>query len=50
METIASVIKNILSHSKYIQRSFKNVDQGWKPIYYHWPHELCIIAGGSQNQ
>jgi len=21
-----------------------------EPIYYHGPHELCISAGGPQNQ
>jgi len=26
------------------------VEQGGEPIYYHGPHELCSIAGGSQNQ
>jgi len=37
------------SHSKF-NSSFKNLHQGWEPIYYHWSHELCIIAGGPQNQ
>jgi len=23
--------------------------RGGEPIYYHGPHELCIIAGGPQN-
>jgi len=23
---------------------------GAETIYYHGPHELCIIAGGSQKQ
>ena len=25
-------------------------NKGGEPIYYHGPHELCIIAGGPQNQ
>jgi len=24
--------------------------KGGEPIYYHGPHELCIVAGGPQNQ
>jgi len=24
--------------------------RGGEPIYYHEPHELCIIAGRPQNQ
>jgi len=24
--------------------------RGGEPIYYHGPHEFCIIAGGPQNQ
>jgi len=24
--------------------------RGGEPIHYHGPHELCIIAGGPQNQ
>jgi len=24
--------------------------KGGEPIYYHEPHELCIIAGKMQNQ
>ena len=24
--------------------------RGGEPIYYHRPHELCIIDGGPQNQ
>ena len=24
--------------------------QGWEPIYYHGPHQLCMTAGGPQNQ
>jgi len=27
-----------------------NLEQGGELIYYHGPHELCIIAGGPQNQ
>ena len=26
----------------------KNVEKGWKPICYHGPHKLWIIAGGPQ--
>jgi len=28
----------------------EHLEQGGEPIYYHGPHELCIIAGGTQNQ
>ena len=24
--------------------------EGWEPVYYHGPHELCITAGEPQNQ
>jgi len=26
------------------------LSRGGEPIYYHGPHELCISAGGPQNQ
>jgi len=26
------------------------LQQGWEPIHYHEPHEMCIIADGPQNQ
>jgi len=28
----------------------EHLEQGGEPIYYHGPHELCIIAGRPQNQ
>jgi len=34
----------------YCQPHYFYLYQGWEPIYHHGPHELRIIAGGSQNK
>jgi len=40
-------------HSERCLLAYKKLARfktGWEPIYYHGPHELCIIAGGPQKK
>ena len=33
-----------------VKTTSNDYTKGGEPIYYHGPHEMCIMAGGPQNQ